>query len=146
MKPIALLLPFLLVLASCEGDDGDASPSVPPTATADAAAGDVCELIEIDVVTAMANAEAQAGTPDESVEALSDAQFDLQEAGLKLIDQNEETLGRLLLEISATVSKVRLGVVDGDSSAVEAFAEQARGLMRLRPLRQECGKISTGEA
>lgn len=127
-----------VVLAGCDGD-GDPSANSSPSPAEDR----LCVLIRDQGLLPMAAAQGEAafGTPEEVMATLGQAQVLFQQEGLALIDAGREKLGRALLDFSATFSKVRFGIAEGNSEAVDAAVLQAQAIIDTSAIGDQCGAL-----
>lgn len=140
----------LALVACSDGGNGSATPTpttASPSATADAASGGpVCEYLRDVVATTVANAEARVDL-NEVFDQLGDIQGQLQEFGVDLIGRNQtEPFGRAVLEVNASVAKVRIGITTQDPDQISAFANEVRADLAREEIVERCGEIATGVA
>jgi hypothetical protein len=127
-----------VLLAGCDGE-GDPSATTSPSLAEDR----LCVLIRDQGLLPMAAAQGEAafGTPEEVMAAVGQAQVLFQQEGLALIDAGREKLGRALLDFSATFSKVRFGIAEGNGEAVDAAVAQAQAILETTAIGQRCGEL-----
>jgi hypothetical protein len=127
-----------LLLAGCSGD-GNPTATSPPTPAEDR----LCVLIRDQGLLPMAAAQGEAafGSDEEVMAALGQAQVLFQQEGLTLIDTGREKLGRALLDFSATFSKVRFGIAEGNSEAIDAAVLQAQAIIDTSAIGEVCGEL-----